>query len=265
MSDPNIQSPHPASFAGPNSVTEPPMTTAETLSGIFFEPERTFTSLRERPRFLVAGVIIIAAITLFIILFYQRLGYENVVRQIIENSSRTAQMSPEQKEQAIAMQTKPVFQAVYYFSPAIGLIIVFAAGAGLYLLGTMAMAKTISYRQALAVWTYSSLPPVLLMTLANIALLFLKSLDSIDPAKDSRGLVHANPSLLVDTVAHPVLGTALGAIDLFSFYGLFLAALGLRKVTRLSSGSAWAIVLAIWFAGVLVRLGLAAAFGSGMA
>jgi hypothetical protein len=61
-----------------------------------------------------------------------------------------------------------------------------------------------------------------------------------------------------------VLATALGSLDLFALYGLFLAALGLRKVARLSSGSAWAIVLGLWLLGVVARTIGSSALGTPM-
>ena len=38
------------SFAPPSAPTGPEMSTPETLTGIFFEPSRTFEALRARPR-----------------------------------------------------------------------------------------------------------------------------------------------------------------------------------------------------------------------
>ena len=54
--------------------------------------------------------------------------------------------------------------------------------------------------------------------------------------------------------------TLLGSFDLFTFYGLFLAATGLRKVGRLSSGAAWGVALGLWLVWLLVKIGWAAAF-----
>jgi len=61
MSDPNqvFQAPPPPPFAP----TPPPptveMSTPQTLTSIFFEPGRTFEALRSRPRFLIAGLILL--------------------------------------------------------------------------------------------------------------------------------------------------------------------------------------------------------------
>ena len=238
------------------------MSTPETLGGIFMEPGRTFAALRERPRFLVAAVIVTVAVLAFTFLLYQKIGYENVVRQTMENSPRTADMDPDQRERAIAMQTGPVFKVIAYVSPIIGVAIVLSAGAGLYLLGVMLMGKVMSYKQSLAVWTYSSLPPAVLVMLLNVILLFLKPAEDIDPTVAQRGLVRANLGLLVSGTEHPILSSALGAMDLFAIYGLVLAVIGLKVVARLSTGAAAGIAVGIWLIGVLIRIAFAAFSGS---
>ncbi|MEJ7619169.1 MAG: YIP1 family protein, partial [Pyrinomonadaceae bacterium] len=142
----------------------PVLSTPQTLSGIFFEPGPVFESFRSRPRFLVAALIITLAITTFQFLFIQRVGYENIARAQME--SRAPDMDPAQREQVIEQQSGPFFKALAYLTPLIGVCLIFLIGGALYLLGTLAMGKSINYRQALAVWAYSSLPPSLLIMLA---------------------------------------------------------------------------------------------------
>jgi uncharacterized membrane protein len=60
----------------------------------------------------------------------------------------------------------------------------------------------------------------------------------------------------------PILTAILTQFDLLKFYGLFLAALGLRKVARMSSGSAWGVVISFWIIGIVLRVASAALFGS---
>lgn len=258
MSDP--QPNYPTSGAGTNTTAVPSMSTVETLTSIFFEPGRTFEYLRERPRFLIAALIITIAFAGFYFLFIQRVGYENMVRAQTEASQPDA--SAEQKEQVLEVRSKPFVKLLTYAAPIIALLVSFAAGAGIYVLGTMAMGGKISYKQALSVWTYAAFPASVLLMIANIALLFLRSVDDIDAARDIRGLAQSNPGALFDPVAHPVLVTAFSALDLFQIYGLFLAALGLRKVSRLSAGAAWAVVLTVWLLGVVLRVLLATITGN---
>jgi hypothetical protein len=267
MSDPNSHDyvPPPPPFPVSETTDEAAMSTGQTLTGIFFEPSRVFQSLRERPRFLAAAIICTVALLAFTTLFFQRVGYERMITEAIDSSPRAEQMTPEQKEQAIRMQTSPVVKAIYYCSPIIVVALIIAAGAGLYLLGSMLMGRQLRYKQALAVWAYSSMPPIVVSMLLNIVLLFLKSPDEYDIVRASRrGLVQANLGLLMDLKASPVLGTFLSSLDLFAFYGLFLAALGLRIVGKMSSGAAWGIVLTIWIIGVIVRCAFAGITGGAM-
>ena len=261
MSDPNIDS-----FQSPPPQTETPdgpvMSSGETVSGIFFEPGRVFESLRARPRFLVAGLIIIAVSLAFSVLFFQRAGYEEIMRAAVEDSPNAAQQSPEQKLRALQVRLHPAVKAFYYVSRPIAVTITLAISAALYLLGTMVLGQKISFKQALSVSTYARLPPELLAGFLNILLLFIKSADDMELSQLRNGLVRADLSLLVDPKASPVLGSALGSFDLFAFYGLYLAALGLRKVAKLSPGTAWGIVLTIWIIKVILRIIWAAAFGT---
>ena len=245
----------------PGPEDEPPMTTAETLSGIFFEPGRTFEHLRRRPRFLVAALIMAVLTTGFVYAIYSRVSYDDLVRQAVEKTPRTADLPAEQKEKVIAMQTGPVVKTINYVSRPVAIFIFLLVGGLLYLLGAMAMGKGVSYRQALSVWTYSSLPPYALAMVANIILVFLKAPEDISPEDTQRGLVRANLSVLVDPTARPALATMLGLFDVFAVYSLVLAAIGLHKVAKLSSGSAWAVVLVIWLVGAVIRVAIATAFG----
>jgi hypothetical protein len=43
---------------------------------------------------------------------------------------------------------------------------------------------------------------------------------------------------------------------------LFLAAIGLRKVAKISSGSAWTIVIGLWLIFVILSVAKAAIFGN---
>jgi hypothetical protein len=255
MSETNFATPPP-----PAAPAAPTMSTPATLANIFFDPGETFEALRARPRFLVAGLIFILAFMAYYAAFVQRVGAENIVRAQI--TARSPDAPPEQVEQAVKLQTSPVVQAITYGAFPLVFALIFAAGAGLYLLGATATAKGMSYKQALAVWVYSSLPPMLASALVNILLLFLKPVDDIDPNAINTGLARANLGLLVSVKEHPVLATLLGSFDVFAFYGLFLAALGLRKVARLSTGAAWTIVLAVWLVSVILRVAGAAFFGA---
>ena len=242
----------------------PEMSTPETLSGIFFEPGRTFDALRARPRFLVAGLIALAAFMAFYVAYMQRIGYDRIVDSEIAVAKKSnPNMTDEQAAQGAQIQKGAIVKSIRTWSPFVGIAIAFAIGAAIYLLGANLMGGKMSYKQALAVWVYSSMPQIVVLTILNFVLLFASPPDDAADiaAGVGRGLVRASPGALVDGSAHPVLATALGSLDLIALYGLFLAALGLRKVGRLSKGSAWTIVLTLWGIGVAARIIAALVFG----
>ena len=87
----------------PAETAEPPqMSQAATLTGIFFEPGKVFEDMRRKPRFLLAGLIVVIAITAFNTVFIQKIGFEKIVRSRLDSSSRIQQMSADQKAELIA-------------------------------------------------------------------------------------------------------------------------------------------------------------------
>jgi hypothetical protein len=227
------------------------MSTAETLTGIFFEPSRTFEALRARPRFLAAGIVLLILTCIVTLVLYLRVDMGQYIRERIERSPNAAQVTEAQKDVQVKFG-----KIIGVFAVPLSVPIVIAGGAALYMLLTMAFGGTISYKKSLSVWAYSSIPPSLLGALIAIMVLFLKSPDSIDPEH----MVVTNPGALLGEDASKVLVAALSQFDLLRFFGLFLAALGLRKVAKLSSGQAWGVVLTLWFVGALLRIASAALF-----
>ena len=243
-------------------IEDPPqMSEAATLGSIFFEPGKTFEDMRRKPRFVMAGIIIIIVVTLFQVLFIQKVGYERIVKERIEANPMTEQMSKEDKDKAVSQQSSPVFKAIGYAAPPIALVIVFLLGGLYYWLGANAMGGSARFLQGVSVWVYSSLPPTIVFMLANYLVLFLKAPDDIDIMRSQGGLIQANPSFFIDGKAQPVLAAVLATIDLFSIWGWILAAIGLQIVAKISSGAAWGIVLILALVGVTARVIIALLFG----
>jgi hypothetical protein len=91
--------------------------------------------------------------------------------------------------------------------------------------------------------------------IAGFVVLAIKSADEIDLATAQRGgLVQANPTMFIDGKAQPVLAAILSSVDVFQIWGWILAAIGLRITNKLTSGSAWAIVIIFALVGVLAKV-----------
>lgn len=254
MSDPNqeFQAPPPPPFAP----TPPPpaveMSTPQTLTGVFFEPGRVFEALRARPRFLIAGIVLLVLTCGVTAVLFQRVNMSAYIREKMEQSPRNANATPEQKEMGVKFGT---IIAALAFPVSVPFWI--AAGAALYLLGVMAFGGSITYKESLAVWVYSSLPPAVLGTVVAVLVLLLKAADTIDPEH----LLVTNPGAFMGADSSKVLTALFSQFDLLRFYGLFLAAVGLKKVAKLSSGSAWGVVIGLYAIRAVLAIAFAAIFG----
>ena len=234
---------------------QPQMSETETLVNIFFEPGRTFEDLRRKPRFVMATVLIALLVTAYGFGLYYKVGEEGVRRFVTEQIERSPQggnLSAEQKEGAVSLNMT-IGSVVRYGMPVL-IVISILIGALLYWAGAKAFGGRGGYLHALSVWVYSSLPPTLVAMIANGIILFFKSTDEIDIGASQRGVVHANPSFLIDGKETPVLATLLATLDLFFIWGWILAAIGLRITNKISSGSAWAIVLILGLIQVVFRV-----------
>lgn len=234
----------------------PQMSEPATLGNIFLEPGRTFESLRAKPRFIMAGLIIIVLTMAFQMLFVQKLGEERIKRFTVEQLDKNPQiqaMDPQQKEKVV-QQSQTINGYIRNFGFPIIMIITFLIGGLAYWLGSNAMGGSSTFLRGLSTWIYASFPPTVVAMVANIIVLFFKSADEIDLAESQRGLVHANPTLFFDGKSMPVLTTLVSLLDVFFIWGLILAALGLRKTGKISSGAAWGIVLILALIGVAFRV-----------
>ena len=234
---------------------EPPqMSEVGTLGSIFFEPGATFEDMRRKPRFLLAGLIMLVLVAAFNILLTKKIGFERLARERLETSSFYQNQPSERKAETLRMQTSPVFEYINYTIVPVVFLIIILIGSLIYWLGANAMGGTVTFLRGLSVWIYSSFPPTVVSLLANILVLFLKSADDIDVDATKNGLIQASPAFFMDAKSSPVLHAVLGTFDLFFIWGWILAAIGLRIVGKISSGAAWAIVLMVALLNVAFRV-----------
>jgi len=255
---------------------EPSVSALGALPRIFFTPGRVFDSFGELQtfspaaiRFLIAAVIILVALVGYNALYLARIGTEQMARAGMAVSPQVAKMPAEQQERALQTQQTPTFQALMLatrFGTIIAVSIAsFFLGALIYWLGSLLFKSKMKYMQALLVWTYSGLAPVVLWVIANtLALLIFPPTTNMAIVSGTGGVIHANPGALftVTSLPVPVYVVALSALDLFEFYGLGLAMFGLRKVARIPWLGAISIVIFVWLLGVFWRLTTAGVVGA---
>ena len=222
-----------------------------TLVGIFIEPGKTFQSMIRKPKFLIAGVLILLFVSVFQVALTKKIGFKNIVKAEISANSF---IQEEQKKELTEQQSTPVFEYVRYAVIPIVIAISFLIGGLIYWLAGNAMGGSMTFMRGISVWVYASFAPAVISLVANFLVLFLKNVEDIDPGSVQKGLIQANPSAFIDGKSMPVLATLLGSIDLFQIWGLVLAAIGLKVMGSLSTVSAWSIVVILALVGVCFKV-----------
>jgi len=240
----------------PNDPVDPPqMSEIGTCANVFIEPENTFKDLKRKPRFIIAGIIISLLVGVYTFGVGMKVGEDGMRTFIEEQVSKSPQadsMTAEQKKSAVDLQVT-IGKYTSYAVP-VFVFISFFVGGLLYWGGSKAFGGEGGFMHSLSVWVYSGLPPAVVAMIANIVVLFLKPAEQIDLAVSQRGVLQANPGFFLDGKEMPILVTFLSTFDVFAIWGWILAAIGLRTVNKLSSGSAWGIVLILIVIGLLFRV-----------
>jgi hypothetical protein len=229
------------------------------LSGVFFEPARTFEDVAARPGFWVPLILVMVVALCYMVLFGQHVGWDRMIRHQIETSSRAAQLSLEQRETQIQMGAK--FAPMFAFP---GVLLGVPLGTLIWaavLLGIVKglMSVPVRLKQVFAIICYSSMTGVIMMLLA-IAVMFMK------PPEDfnlQNPLVF-NPGAFLDQAAtSKFIYSLASALDLFVIWKLALVAIGLKAAggKLLSMGGATAAVFLPWAIWILGSALVAGAFG----
>jgi hypothetical protein len=242
--------------AAPNETPEVPTSGLfGRLSAIFFEPGKVFEEIKRRPTwlgiFLVLALVVIAGQYVAV----TRVDYETYMRQALTWNPFTKNMAEEQI-QKILSQPRSAFQQYMQVALApVNLLIAFLFLAGVFLLAFVLMGASLTYKKALAVTFWAMAPPAIILTPLAIVLMLVKEPDSLDVIDISRN-VASNLSVAVDEKTNPLLHSLLARIDLFSFWTIYLLALGFSTVAGTKLGKAAAVVLALWGVYVVIRVGI---------
>jgi len=247
---------------------EPPMSPVQKVLGVFYEPTRVFRNLRAHPRWVAAFLVIVFAQAIYTVAFVQRVTPERIVNYTMDKLADSPIKPPPErmekaKDDAMLQAKQPIQRVQTAMKTFVGVFVLGAIVAGLYLVCIMIFGGRMNFWQALAVYFYASLPVVLISKLLSLVILFIKSPDDIHPILNQETLVQDNLGVLFNPAEHPVLFVAASVVGVLSLYGLWLRAKGLQNGgTKVNGTAAWGatiIVFAIWF---LFALSITAIFPS---
>lgn len=244
---------------GINADAPPPLTFYAKMVGMFSMPTEVFRNLRARPYWASGFFVMVLCIVIYNVAFIQRLTPETIAEAKIDRVIKSGFVQPDQAAQVREKEIQAansilrnagtlVFLSVY-------LLFYLLAVAVLYLFGVAMVGGRMSLWQSLSLTVYAFLPPVIVRYVLSLAVLYIKTPDTIDPFRGQQGLVYENLGLLFSPAGHPFLYTAATFISVLSLYKIWLAAKGLHTMgEQVSKGAGWAIAITVWAIGLGISL-----------
>jgi hypothetical protein len=232
------------------------------MFGVFFSPGEIFGELARHPTW-VAPVLLYTLLSLAVTYsFTERVGWERYLQRQMERNPRFAQQLeqvPAEQRAALLQQQAAISKWIGYGIGTISYAVIIVLVAGVMLLAMNVLGSTaLSYKTALAITAHAYMPWAL-AGLGGLAVIYLK-----DPSDvDIQDLLASHLGALLPEGASPALRALAGSLDLFTFWTLFLLAVGFAAAApkKLTTGKAFGIALVPWGLYVLSKVGLAAVFG----
>jgi len=234
-----------------------PLSEMERVVDTFIAPSKTFSDLRRSANWFVPWLLLAIASVALVVVVDQKLGMVKVVEnQLAMQPKQAAQLeklSPEQR--ASQMQTIIRFNRVIAYAYPVVIVIVLAIIAAV-LLGSFnfGFGAELTFSQCLAVCMYASLPGILKVLIAILAIAV-----GGGEAFTFQNPVASNLSGLVDPSSHFLYSIAT-SIDVFTLWTLVLTGIGISCLTKLKRGTCLGVVFGWWAILVLGGAALAAAF-----
>jgi hypothetical protein len=232
------------------------------ITGVFFEPAKTFQDIGRRPTWFLPLLLAIVASIAYYAAYGQRVGWERFIEQQMATNTRMQQqmerMPADQRERALAMQAK--FTGIgYYAGTAIMLPIIMMISSAILLGVTAMMSAGLKFKQVFAVVCFAGMPMVI-KQLLSLVVVFLKNPDDFNLQNP---LAFNFAALMDPTTSSKFLYTIAVSFDVFAIWVIILTAIGLSAAAakrRLSFGGALFAVLVPWVVFVLFGASMAAMF-----
>jgi hypothetical protein len=248
-----IESAGPAP-AQPVAPAAPAKNTFQRIMGVFFAPTETFEDIARKPDILWPLLILTLVSFVTTMLIMPHLDMDALVSQQAEMMQK---QNPNMSDADVARMgriTKAMAKVSGWLGPVfiiIGYVVIALVLWGAFRL----MGGDGDFKQSLSTTLYAYFPRMLLGGIIATVVIMMRG--SVDPSQIAT-VVKTNPAFLVDFKAQPVLFSFLSSFDLFALWTLFLLTIGFSKVARVSKAKAASIVVVLWLATVLVKVGFAA-------
>ena len=246
----------------PVSVPAPepaPLSEGARIVNTFIAPSKTFTDLRRNASWWGPFVLMVIVSTFLVYSVGQKIGFRKVTENQLQMAPKQAaqldNLPADQREHQLEQRTTGT-KYVSYFFPVITLIIWIIVATALFATFKFAANAGVSFKVSLAIVIYAALPLILKSLLSAASVLAGMSPDSFS----FQNPLATNPGYFMNPAGGVFLYSIASALDIFMIWTLVLTAIGFTCVSKVKSGTAYAIVFGWWALFTLLGAAIGAAF-----
>jgi hypothetical protein len=221
------------------------------IIGVFFSPKETFADIAKRPSWILPVILMTVLGAAVAFVMNQKVDWRDVASKRIEESPRAANLSPEQKEQQLAMSAKISPPIAYAFGIAWPILQALIVGGVLLLAYNVIGGAGARFSSSLGITAHAYFPWIL-YSLLFILILYLKAPGTVDldnPIATNIGafLPESTPKAMMSLAK---------SIDLFSIWTLLLISIGFAATNpKKLKGKSLSIAISVWAIYVAIKMG----------
>ncbi len=227
------------------------------IFGVLFSPKATFQSIVRRPTWWLPIVVLILLAVVVVGIFDQRGGWPPYLQKQMESNSRFQQLTSQQQQQQLAVALKYTPPFVYGEVAVVVPLAIIIMAAIFLAIFNLVHGTQIKFKTALSIVSYAWVPGII-SGLLGIVVISLK-----DPATvDLQNIVAANASAFISSDVARWKVMLLSSVDIFTFWEMFLMAIGFGVAAprKLTTAKAFVSIFVVWLVYVLIKVGATAAF-----
>jgi hypothetical protein len=232
-----------------------PLSEGARIVNTFIAPSKTFADLSRNANWWAPFLLLVIVSTIFAYAVGTKVGYgkagENVLQMRPKQWDAIQSMKADERDRVMQKVEKQTMIGTY-MAPVINLVVLLIVAGVLLASFKFGVNAKVSYKVALAIVVYATLPGVVRYLLATLTLFAGISPDAFNVQNP----VATNLAILFNPTDNPVLYTMGSMIDIFAIWTLVLTAIGFTCVSKVKRGTALGIVFGWYIAFMLLITGL---------
>lgn len=232
--------------AAEQSEEKKPMSGWQKAWGVFFDPRRTFSSLSERPTWILPMIVLIV-----IVMISNVLVSDFRIQEAREKIDQNPRLSAQQKEQILdrmeEQQAKPVMKLLsYVIGPIVAIFVIFLVVSGfLYMGGNVLLGGEGSFKKIFSVYCWSNLVAIPGF-IVKMPLILVKKSSQVQTSLAALMPSGSEENLLFKILTHT---------DIFVIWEIWLISLGLAIVYKFSTKKTLSLVIGLYLFYVVIAVG----------